>query len=117
MELAFTCIAAALSRSIFTLICGLVMATLLVTSSTPGTFVISLDQELIWGSFDHTAPDAFLAAYPEAALWQDSGGRLQHWGLGGPVATEQGFLRALERLWREQQTAPARLNPLCRDQS
>jgi peptidoglycan/xylan/chitin deacetylase (PgdA/CDA1 family) len=29
------------------------------------TFVISLDQELIWGSFDHTTPGAFLAAHPD----------------------------------------------------
>jgi peptidoglycan/xylan/chitin deacetylase (PgdA/CDA1 family) len=27
--------------------------------------VISLDQEFIWGSFDHTAPGAFLAAHPD----------------------------------------------------
>jgi peptidoglycan/xylan/chitin deacetylase (PgdA/CDA1 family) len=29
------------------------------------TFIISLDQELIWGSFDHTAPDAFVANHPD----------------------------------------------------
>jgi hypothetical protein len=29
------------------------------------TFVVSLDQEFIWGSFDHTSPDAFLAAHPD----------------------------------------------------
>jgi peptidoglycan/xylan/chitin deacetylase (PgdA/CDA1 family) len=27
--------------------------------------VISLDQEFIWGSFDHTAPSAFVAAHPD----------------------------------------------------
>jgi peptidoglycan/xylan/chitin deacetylase (PgdA/CDA1 family) len=29
------------------------------------TFMISLDQELIWGSFDHTSADAFLADHPD----------------------------------------------------
>jgi anthranilate synthase component 1 len=49
---------------------------------------------------------SILAAYPEAALWQDSGGRLQHWGLERPVDAGQGFLHVLEQLWREQQTGP-----------
>jgi peptidoglycan/xylan/chitin deacetylase (PgdA/CDA1 family) len=29
------------------------------------TLIISLDQELIWGSFDHTTPRSFLAAHPD----------------------------------------------------
>jgi hypothetical protein len=32
--------------------------------SAPGVFVISLDTELIWGSFDHIAPQSFAARYP-----------------------------------------------------
>jgi peptidoglycan/xylan/chitin deacetylase (PgdA/CDA1 family) len=32
---------------------------------TRPTLVISLDQELIWGSFDETTPGAFLAAHPD----------------------------------------------------
>ena len=29
------------------------------------TLVLSLDKELIWGSFDHTTDDAFLRRYPD----------------------------------------------------
>jgi peptidoglycan/xylan/chitin deacetylase (PgdA/CDA1 family) len=30
-----------------------------------GTLVLSFDTEQIWGSFDHTAPDAFMRRYPD----------------------------------------------------
>lgn len=29
------------------------------------TFVLSIDAELVWGSFDHTTPDRFAARYPD----------------------------------------------------
>jgi hypothetical protein len=32
---------------------------------TRGAFVLSLDTELVWGSFDHVPPDVFAARYPD----------------------------------------------------
>jgi anthranilate synthase component 1 len=50
---------------------------------------------------------SILAAHPQAALWQDGSGRLQHWGLQRPLDTGRGFLWALEQLWRAEQLGPA----------
>src|ERR1700728_45680 len=41
---------------------------------------------------------SILAAYPQAALWQDGRGRLHASGM--PVPTASGFLGALEAAWR-----------------
>ncbi|HEY5020767.1 MAG TPA: hypothetical protein VII17_07090, partial [Steroidobacteraceae bacterium] len=46
---------------------------------------------------------SMLAAYPDAALWQDGHGRLQSWGLNDAHRANQGFLGALEELWRGSQ--------------
>jgi len=45
---------------------------------------------------------SILAAYPQAALWQDEQGRLRHEGLAPDPATGLGFLDALERLWLDE---------------
>jgi anthranilate synthase component 1 len=44
---------------------------------------------------------SILAAYPEAALWQDGQGRLRGRGLGANPEAGQGFLATFERLWRQ----------------
>ena len=67
----------------------------------PSTFPVLLDSAA-------TGPlgrYSILAAFPEAALWQDAGGRLRQRGLDVPVDEDQGFLRAFERLWRDEQMA------------
>ena len=43
---------------------------------------------------------SILAAYPQAALWQDGRGRLHTTGM--PAPTTSGFLSALEAAWRSQ---------------
>jgi anthranilate synthase component I len=55
--------------------------------------------------FDSSAQGALgrysiLAAYPEAALWQDEKGRLRHSGLAVLPPTGQDFLEALDRAWK-----------------
>ena len=45
-----------------------------------------------------------LAAYPDAALWQDGRGGLHSWGLRDAWRPDQGFLSALEELWRAART-------------
>ena len=44
---------------------------------------------------------SILAAYPEAALWQDGEGALRSYGLERSFRAEHGFLSALEQLWRD----------------
>jgi anthranilate synthase component I len=44
---------------------------------------------------------SILAAYPEAALWQDGQGRLRGRGLGEDPGVGEGFLATFERLWRQ----------------
>jgi anthranilate synthase component I len=48
---------------------------------------------------------SILAAYPQAALWQDASGRLHASGM--PVPRTGGFLSALEAAWRAEQLASA----------
>ncbi|HEY4975701.1 MAG TPA: aminodeoxychorismate synthase component I [Steroidobacteraceae bacterium] len=48
---------------------------------------------------------SILAAYPQAALWQDARGRLCSTGMPAPSCS--GFLAALEAAWRELGGAPA----------
>jgi anthranilate synthase component 1 len=43
---------------------------------------------------------SILAAYPDAALWQDGHGRLHSTGLADSHARHPGFLGCLEELWR-----------------
>ena len=43
---------------------------------------------------------SILAAYPDAALWQDGHGRLHSTGLDNVHERHQGFLSALDKLWR-----------------
>jgi anthranilate synthase component 1 len=49
---------------------------------------------------------SILAAYPDAALWQDGHGRLHGTGLAGSPGRHQGFLDALEELWRRSRFSP-----------
>jgi anthranilate synthase component 1 len=45
---------------------------------------------------------SLLAAYPQAALWQDGHGRLRQRGpAAAAIPAGEGFLRAFERLWRQ----------------
>jgi anthranilate synthase component 1 len=53
---------------------------------------------------------SILAAYPQAALWLDSAGLLRRAGAAPAATTEEGFLNALEELWR-QEPPPARAPP------
>jgi anthranilate synthase component 1 len=61
--------------------------------------------------FDSSARGALgrysiLAAYPQAALWQDRQGRLRYEGLDAAPAPGLGFLDALERLWLDEALPP-----------
>ncbi|HEY6452869.1 MAG TPA: aminodeoxychorismate synthase component I [Steroidobacteraceae bacterium] len=53
---------------------------------------------------------SILAAYPDAALWQDGQGQLTGFGLGS-AAQGRGFLDALDELWRASATAPEEAAP------
>jgi anthranilate synthase component I len=55
---------------------------------------------------------SILAAFPQAALWQDGAGALRQRGLSGDVLPHEGFLHALERLWRREAAADSQPLPV-----